>query len=117
MSESWNILCQCQNCGYENTRDALPHAKDLSQRIEIGDPFTDVECPECGALCYPELPEQTKSVVLTEEEQRQIQNAISLKWEKLHHAYRRYRVDAYNIDIMHLKHARDKLIVLGVLKP
>jgi predicted RNA-binding Zn-ribbon protein involved in translation (DUF1610 family) len=40
----------CQNCAWEGT--APNPAKDVLQRHEVGDPFSDLECPECGALVF-----------------------------------------------------------------
>ena len=55
MSES-NPRCGCDGCGHEDFRDSLPPAKDLFERIEFGGVYTDRECPECHALCYPIQP-------------------------------------------------------------
>jgi hypothetical protein len=44
---------QCANCEFTAPYENLPTAKDLFERIEVGDIFTDVECPECGSLCFP----------------------------------------------------------------
>lgn len=43
----------CDNCGQQAARSELTPAKDLFSRLEPGGIFTDVECPDCGALCYP----------------------------------------------------------------
>lgn len=43
----------CENCDHEDHYDNLPVAKNLESRLEPGDIYTDVECPKCGALCYP----------------------------------------------------------------
>ena len=43
----------CDNCGRVATREELPHAKDLLQRLVPGEIYTDRECPECHALCFP----------------------------------------------------------------
>jgi predicted RNA-binding Zn-ribbon protein involved in translation (DUF1610 family) len=43
----------CDNCGYTAAADDLPEAKDLWQRLTPGGIYTDKECPECGALCFP----------------------------------------------------------------
>jgi hypothetical protein len=66
-------ICKCDDCGYEAPHDQLPEAKDILQRLDLNGPFTDVECPECGALCYlieekkaPEPdPGPTKSATMT----------------------------------------------------
>jgi len=44
---------ECGDCGHRDTRDFFPLAEDLFQRLTVGDIFTDVECPECGALAHP----------------------------------------------------------------
>lgn len=44
---------QCQNCDYADEYKNLPPAKDIRMRTDPGEPYTDVECPECGALCFP----------------------------------------------------------------
>lgn len=46
------LTCDC--CDYAAEADDLPDAEDLTQRLEYGCPYTNKECPECGALCYPE---------------------------------------------------------------
>lgn len=46
-------IYQCQNCGHVGLRDAMVPAKDVTQRIEPGDTYTDRECPKCGALALP----------------------------------------------------------------
>ena len=43
---------ECQNCDYVAPYSELPKAKDILERMEPGDMFTDVECPACGALCF-----------------------------------------------------------------
>ncbi len=43
----------CGDCGYEASVQKFPPAQDLLQRLEVGDVFTDKECPECGALSHP----------------------------------------------------------------
>ncbi len=47
-------LFKCQNCSKVWPYHTLPKAKDILQRHEPGDMFSDVECPDCGALCFPE---------------------------------------------------------------
>ena len=37
----------------------MDEAADLYERLDIGCPYTDVECPECGELCYPKALEIT----------------------------------------------------------
>lgn len=44
---------RCQNCHHVAERDTLPDAQDLHQRIDPGEPWTDKECPHCGALAHP----------------------------------------------------------------
>ena len=43
----------CQNCGYTGPEDEFDAANNIVLRIKIGDPFTNLECRECGALAYP----------------------------------------------------------------
>lgn len=40
----------CQNCDWKG--DKPDDAKDLHLRISPGEPYTDSECPECGALVH-----------------------------------------------------------------
>ena len=48
----------CQNCGFEAPYDDLSAARDVATRNTPGEPYSDVECPKCGALCLPkETPE------------------------------------------------------------
>lgn len=44
---------RCNSCGLEDNQYHLELAKDLSDRLDPGGPYTDRECPLCGALCYP----------------------------------------------------------------
>lgn len=43
----------CDGCGFEDDYSNLPAATKLSMRVTPGGNYTDVECPECGALCFP----------------------------------------------------------------
>lgn len=45
--------CKCDNCGFKAMYNELPLAKRLEERLDVGGMYTDVECPKCGALCYP----------------------------------------------------------------
>lgn len=56
-------LCRCDNCGFEAKHDDLPEAKKLSMRLEPGGTYTDVECPECGALCFPVEKEPDRGLI------------------------------------------------------
>lgn len=51
-SEDQEVFC-CAGCGYQSAYGDLPEAKDITLRHCVGDVFSDVECPECGALCFP----------------------------------------------------------------
>lgn len=48
-------LYKCGNpeCGRVSEYNSLNAAKDLHERIDPGMPSTDVECIDCGFLCYP----------------------------------------------------------------
>ena len=47
------LMCECDNCGkllpYGNAEPAI----NVGSRLDFGQPYSDVECPECGALMYP----------------------------------------------------------------
>lgn len=48
---------QCANCDHVAEYVDLPPAQDLAKRMaemSPGDVFSDVECPDCGALCFPQ---------------------------------------------------------------
>ena len=45
----------CQNCSFSGGEDDFIGAKHIESRHEIGDPYSDLECPKCGALAYPEM--------------------------------------------------------------
>lgn len=45
-------MMQCSNCDLIKPYDELPKAKDLHERLELGEPYTDVECAVCGCLCH-----------------------------------------------------------------
>ena len=51
--EGEDEIFRCDSCGREARYGDLPRAKDLDVRLDAGAPYTNVECPECGALCYP----------------------------------------------------------------
>jgi hypothetical protein len=54
--------CRCANCGFTAEWKDLPPAREIEERHFIGDIFSDVECPECGALCFPvKTPEEEKA--------------------------------------------------------
>ena len=42
----------CENCEKELNYQACVPARNLKSRIEVGEVYTDVECPDCGALCH-----------------------------------------------------------------
>lgn len=46
-------MYSCNNCAHVAPRDEMNAARDLLCRLEVGDVFTDKECPECGALAHP----------------------------------------------------------------
>jgi len=50
---------RCQNCDFTGCEDLFPAAKDLSQRMTVGDTWTDSECPKCGSLAFP-VPQRRK---------------------------------------------------------
>ena len=48
-----SVTVKCDNCEWQGPYgDAVP-ARDIAERIDLGGPYTDVECPDCGALAYP----------------------------------------------------------------
>ena len=62
-------MCGCDNCGnllpYENAEPAI----NPESRLDFGQPYSDVECPECGALMYPvEEEKQEHHLIITLEE-------------------------------------------------
>jgi hypothetical protein len=42
----------CQNCTWKGEYEDATPARDVDLRHEMGDTFSDIECPDCGALCY-----------------------------------------------------------------
>lgn len=44
----------CDNCERKGDREDFVEAKRLNQRLAPGGVYTDVECPDCGALAFPE---------------------------------------------------------------
>jgi DNA-directed RNA polymerase subunit RPC12/RpoP len=48
-----DVLYVCADCDTEWHENQCNPAKDLPQRLTVGDVYTDLECPSCGALCYP----------------------------------------------------------------
>ena len=47
------LTYKCQNCQWDGPQEACKPAKDVHMRHVPGDVFSDLECPECGALCFP----------------------------------------------------------------
>lgn len=45
--------CKCDNCGYEAPYKKARAVARPTQRIDFGQPYSDAECPRCGALMYP----------------------------------------------------------------
>ena len=44
--------CECGNCDWTGTVDALGLIADVLERVAPGETMPDGECPECGALAY-----------------------------------------------------------------
>jgi hypothetical protein len=45
---------KCQGCDKVFDYADCEPAEHISERIYIGDPYTDSQCPCCGALCHPD---------------------------------------------------------------
>lgn len=43
----------CEDCDWTGTDDEANPAQDITERHSIGCIYSDMECPKCGALCYP----------------------------------------------------------------
>ena len=43
---------KCDNCRKQFKQEDCPDVKDPQKRFDVGGPWTDKECPECGALAY-----------------------------------------------------------------
>lgn len=55
MSDKTIFRCDgCGRMGDGEDPDLFREAKDLLERMEPGDMFTNVECTDCGALAYPD---------------------------------------------------------------
>ncbi len=68
-------LYECADCGHKALPDSLPDAENLLSRLSVGDTFTDKECSECGALCFPEEPVTENKPALTLWENDRVQFA------------------------------------------
>lgn len=44
---------KCQNCRFTADEGEFPDAERILERHLIGDMFSDLECPVCGALAFP----------------------------------------------------------------
>jgi len=44
---------RCQSCNHTDDRENMEPAIGLVKRFEVGEPFSDKECPLCAALCFP----------------------------------------------------------------
>jgi hypothetical protein len=45
-------IFKCGNCGARWDKALCPEAQDLDERLDYNGPYTDRECPICGALAY-----------------------------------------------------------------
>jgi|WetSurSiteA1Bulk_404760.scaffolds.fasta_scaffold00586_21 hypothetical protein len=54
----------CDNCGKKWDLRSVVYAKSMTQRVNPGGVVPSGECPECGALCYPERLKQKKSELI-----------------------------------------------------
>lgn len=52
------LILACQNCGWKGSENDADEADNVSLRHSLGDLYSDQECPECQALCYPVHPTQ-----------------------------------------------------------
>ena len=46
-------IYRCNGCDFEAPRDEMGDAKNLFERLEVGDAYTDKQCPHCDALVFP----------------------------------------------------------------
>jgi len=53
----------CQSCSFIGKESEFNPAKNITSRHEIGDTYSDLECPGCGALAYP-LPDSEHAIIL-----------------------------------------------------
>jgi ribosomal protein L37E len=44
---------KCANCGFTADEKKMNPAQDIFERNDIGCAYSDLECPKCGALCFP----------------------------------------------------------------
>ena len=70
---------ECENCGHIGDEDDFPMVRDLEQRLDENGPYTDKECPECGALAYAVDPAAFEPVLRTSREE--IADALKSKGE------------------------------------
>ena len=47
----------CSSCDFEAEAAEADRATAVLARVRLGELFSDVECPTCGALCFPSEPE------------------------------------------------------------
>ena len=45
-------MFSCDNCGKVWPESQCNDVRHLTDRLDYNKPFTDKECPKCGALCY-----------------------------------------------------------------
>lgn len=46
----------CGNCNWKGAEERCAYASDIEQRHGVGSIYSDLECPKCQSLCYPENP-------------------------------------------------------------
>lgn len=51
---------KCQDCEWTGPIADCKPAKNLTQRVAVGESMPAGECPKCGALCHPVEPEVEK---------------------------------------------------------
>ncbi len=65
-----NATYICQNCERQGAPEHFKPARDVLQRHEPGDTYSDLECPECGALALPLPAEPRRERLLALYQQR-----------------------------------------------
>ena len=46
-------MVECADCQTEFSANQCDAVKDPLERFAPGDTYTDLQCPSCGALCFP----------------------------------------------------------------
>ena len=73
LEKDLDTVYECMNCDYDGKYKDFSPAEDILIRHEMGDSFSDIQCPKCGALAHEALRVETY-----DDQENEIQRATYL---------------------------------------